>query len=170
METKNISEKEFKDFLKEEYFFTDLVSEAGEEPIILNDGMYYGSKEDNIFRFEIKDGEVISLTDIEPEEIRLEDIENTNSGIDSLFQSWLTDFAVEDYSRKWIVSFCKNTNFQSLSEGQLETIGEMFDYANVPWMRCFDWASSLGDEKNEQSVGRNFVMTAIKSGIFPWGD
>ncbi len=166
-----MTEKEFKDFLNEEYLFHDQISQLGEEPIVLNNGIYYGNKGDCIFRFEVKTGEVISLADIEPEEIRLEDIENPNSGIDSLFQNWLTNFASEDYARKWIVTFCKNTEVQSLSKPQRIAIGEMFKYANAPsWITCFEWVSSLGIEDKEQVIGCKFVLSAIKSGILPWAD
>lgn len=169
METPNIAEKEFREFLNEEYLFPNQVQEDDDEPIILNDGIYYGNNKDNIFRFEVKRGEVISLRDIESEEIHLEDIENPNSGIDSLFQNWLTDSASENYARRWIISFCKNTEVQSLSKPQRIAIGEMFKYANAPsWIRCFEQVSSLDIKDKEQAIGCKFILTAIKSGIFPW--
>lgn len=170
MNTPSITEQEFREFLNEEYLFPDQVQEDGDAPIVLDDGTYYGNKEDIIFRFQIQGGKVISLEDTEPEQIPLEDIDNPNSSIDSLFQSWLTNDASRNYARRWITSFCKSVEIQSLSKNQHKAIGNMFTYTNVPWITCFNWISSTGHKEAEQVAGCQFILMAIKSGISPWSD
>ncbi len=169
MNTSHITDDEFRKFLDRNYLFPEEVKKNDEEPIVLEDATYYGAINEHIFRFEARNGEIVSLEEIEPEQIELEHLLNPNSGLtDCLFQNWLSPVAQSNAARRWLVQFCGTTDISALNENHFKAIAEMFEAAKIPWDRYLVEVSTSGKKIESQISCCKFVIAAVKAGILPW--
>lgn len=168
LSTANISEEAFADFIKQQYDYPP-TDETPLEEAFERDATYFGSIGEVLFAFDVKKGsEVLNLREIEVTSITLENLEDLNSGVREIFHNWLSDEISSKYAREWIIDFVQKANLESLTNSDIQTL--------IPVLICTDdgtitdigSSSASGVLTKSELCHYNFILDAIKQGVYPW--
>jgi hypothetical protein len=164
MNTNKISKEAFEKFLLEQYLFPDEDFPQG----YLEDGKKFGAIGKDIFTFTVTNNEVISLEDIEPENLTLEDFQDINSGTDEIL-NWLDKSFLEEFARRCLIGIANRTIPNTLEYQSFEMLSELFCTSGTEHLSIlFNHFKFDKDSKSSHLASARFVMKAIQNGIVPW--
>ncbi len=168
LSTANISAEAFAAFISEQYDYPPTDGTPHGEAFE-TDATYFGSIDETLFAFDVKKGsEVLNLREIEVTSITLDNLGDVNSGVHEIFHDWLANEVSTKFARQWIIDFTQKTNLEALTSANIQALIPMLICTDDGTITDIGSSSASGVLTTSELCHYNFILDAIKQGVYPW--